>query len=184
MITGGLQGRTRTTSALIAGGSLGDFVYCSITMLGLAHAVQATVESLVVRIVFGVAITAWGVRILRTRIRISDDPAPPRLARVHGSFWAGILVSLLNPWLITSWLVIGGALHASGAIGDGTTANLAFAVGAAFGMASWLYLLLYLLARHRQRIPVNGLTWLVRAFGVLLIGTGVYCFVGTVASLG
>ena len=86
-----------------------------------------------------------------------------------------MLISAFNPGLVLSWLLIAGALHGTGWIGPGIGENLAFSVGAGAGMAAWLLLLLYLLARNRERLPRGWLPPLVRVFGTVLIGFGLYC---------
>lgn len=177
VITGGLKGRVSPTIAMILGGCLGDFLYCSATMVGISGSLTGVLEHVGVRLAFGTALVAYGIHVVRGAGRELDATPPPAPSRLHlhGAFWTGFLVSAFNPGLIVSWILIAGALHGTGWIGPGIGENLAFAVGAGAGMAAWLLLLLYLLARNRERLPRGWLTPLVRVFGSVLIGFGLYC---------
>jgi len=179
VMTDGLRGKGRTALALVIGGTLGDFLYCGVAMLGLSQLLVDTLQSLALRLVFGIGIVAYGIFILlRSNVRLEGAAAPPRFGQVHNSFWIGLLLTLLNPSLLATWALTGGALHAWGIIGPGVGENLLFAAGAGVGMAAWLSLLLFLFLKHRRRIPEGFVRAIVIGFGVVLIGFGVFCMVG------
>jgi len=178
VIAGALRGRARSTAALALGGALADFGYCSAAMLGLGGVLAPALATPAIRIVFSLAIVGFGLRIVLTGGRAGGASADPPAASGRPSFAAGFLISAFNPAVIVTWLLLSGALHASGAVGPGPLENLLFAAGAGCGMASWLLLLLYSLTRFRERIPLKALRIAVRCFGLLLVGFGVVCALG------
>lgn len=176
VISNGLRGKVRPTVAMIIGGSIGDFAYCAATMLGISGVLADVMQRGWVRFAFGGAIIFFGLRILTSGpVHLETREAPDRFARVHGSFWVGFLISACNPMLVLSWIALAGAIHGAGWIGSGAVENIAFAVGASAGMASWLGLLLYLLTRYRERVPLVWLRRLIGTFGVFLVVFGMYC---------
>ena len=54
--------------------------------------------------------------------------------------------------------------------------SLFFAVSVSIGTIIWFYLLASLINRHRHKINITFLTWLVRSLGIVLCGLGLFLF--------
>jgi threonine/homoserine/homoserine lactone efflux protein len=179
VMTDGLRGKARTALAMVAGGTVGDVIYCSVAMLGLSQVFVDTMRSLTMRLVFGIGIVLYGLLIVaRGKVDLEAPTRPARFAQIHNSFWIGMLMTLLNPSLLITWALTAGVIHAWGIIGDSVIANSLFALGAGVGMAAWLSILLLLIYRNRQRIPYRVIRFIVKGFGFLLVALGIFCMFG------
>jgi len=155
------------------GAAIVDAVYALVVSAGLGAAFS---ERPVLRQAFlgagGLFLVAFGAVTVRAR---APDPAcpaagPQRPVRsLLAGLGAGVLIAVLNPGLLASWVVMAGTVLA----GLDPAAHLAAAAGVFAGTFGWFAVVAFLGWTGRVRLG-SRVVWVTRGAGVLLIAYGVF----------
>jgi hypothetical protein len=89
-----------------------------------------------------------------------------------GGAIVGLTIGGLNPTLLLTWTVAVGIAHSTGLLKVDAKEALPFAVAAGIGMVGWAGVLLWLLARFRDRVKLTTIARTARAMGVVLVVGG------------
>jgi chemosensory pili system protein ChpE/L-lysine exporter family protein LysE/ArgO len=155
------------------GSIIGDMAWCLAALIGLAPLIQIDFF----RIPLGVI--GVGLLIYLGAVGIRDALKPGALQETKesdakaGAFRSGMAISLANPQAIGYWLSVGGALVASGAVGQSVGQTATFISGFIAGTFVWA-LGMALAMRFGQRI-LNPIAFRVITFacGTIMIVFGI-----------
>lgn len=137
----GLRGGFGPALRVQLGSIIGDVMWCSLALLGLAPLVQIAW----VRAVLSVA--GVGVLIYLGALGIRDAfkapvarPAESSASR-GGAFRSGMAISVANPMAVGYWLSVGGALVAAGVVGTTSAQTASFITGFVGGTFAWAFVM-------------------------------------------
>ncbi|HUH03258.1 MAG TPA: LysE family transporter [Kofleriaceae bacterium] len=158
--------------AVGAGGAIGDLAYSALGVLGLGPLIERhPAVPPFLYAVSGVALIGYGYLQVRPRA----TPPPPAMARNRGGGDAlgglalGLLLVLMNPAAIVTWVVIVGSQMA----GASQTEGLCAVAGIGAGSMLWFGLVAYLADRGKRAFGDRA-AWVTRVAGVLLMGYGTF----------
>lgn len=173
VVDAGLRHGRRRALSIAAGAAVADFVHSGLAFAGVGPLIET--HAWLPRLFFvasGLAITAYGVHVLRSSRSVSNttgEAAPAATAepaRARSGVLVGLLLTLTNPAALLAWLVVAGALH------PGTMVRgVAIAAGVGVGAFGWFAVLALWSSRGRQRLGERRHV-VVRVMGVLLIALG------------
>jgi threonine/homoserine/homoserine lactone efflux protein len=156
------------------GGAVADGLYAAAGILGVGPwlSTHASVSA-GLYVVSGFALLIYGVLTARTQPVPAATVEMPRSQTPGNEIWSGfrlgMLLILLNPAALLTWVVIIGKHLADATRAEG----LGAAVGVFFGSLAWFTLVAWL--THRGKFMMGDkAVWIPRVVGVLLIGYGLY----------
>jgi threonine/homoserine/homoserine lactone efflux protein len=155
--------------ALGGGAALVDFTYClaATTGMGAVFDTWPTVAE-AFRTGGGALLLAIGLAmVLRAGHPIPRRDVEALTRGKRRAFATGILISVLNPALLSSWVLFSSTFLA----GLGTTGAVAASVGAFVGTFGWFFVVAWSAARFRGH-PLLQSAWVPRVLGLLLAGYG------------
>jgi putative LysE/RhtB family amino acid efflux pump len=163
----------RRAIAVGLGGALADFAYALLGVLGVGPFLRAhpTIPPILYAI-SGIVLIIYGALTVRTQpaaLTEAGTTAEPQAGALWMGFVVGVVLILLNPAAIITWVVIVGSFLAEGTQMEGVSA----AVGIGFGSLAWFTLVAYL-ADHGKRVLGDKMVWVTRIVGILLIAYGVF----------
>jgi chemosensory pili system protein ChpE len=178
----GLHGGFKPALNVQLGSIIGDMAWCLVALIGLAPLVQFDF----IRITLGVV--GVGLLFYLGATGIRDAFKTPDAAKVDtqeiksGAFRSGMAISLANPQAVAYWLSVGGALVASGAVGQSVGSTAGFIGGFLSGTFLWAFIMAIAVRFGRQLLHpiafravtfVCGATLLVFGFTLAtqMIGT-------------
>lgn len=172
----GLQDRSRSALFLAMGSALVESVYAYLAFWGFSELlnnypwIQHSSRALA-----AVILTALGIR-LSLRRKLPEEKAEPIDPRVGSkrSFFLGMTITALNPTLIATWGAAVAMLHSLDIMTFGAARALPFSVGVGVGICGWFAVLLYALARFKNRFQRATLERTLRVMGVALVVLGLY----------
>ena len=151
-----------------------DALYSSIAAFGLTFVSDVIAsQSLWVRLVGGCLLVYLGVRIFRAK---GDDSTIPFEGKgMLGSYISAFLLALTNPVTIFAFVAVFAAFGLGHTLSILSATILVF--GVIIGSCLW-FLILGVVARFfRKKLNSDGLRWVNRIAGVLLVVSGVAAFV-------
>jgi len=159
--------------SIAVGGALVDFVYCFLASVGLF----ATFEnfpslSRIFYLISGAVLIQMGIVIFAKKSSPTKKSKAGNNARTI--FWGvmkGVIISVANPALILSWILLAGTVFGGLRASD--------AIVASFGVFAGVSLSFYVLARLADRGRVKfgeKALWVPRIAGLLLVAYGAYLF--------
>lgn len=114
-----------------------------------------------------------GLRSMRMEgVRLAGDRAHDEVAREMTSFLKGILTHLLNPYPYIFWGTVGVAFINEGFTSDGIPGALFFPIGFWLGASTFNFLVVFLVGRGKQLLPVQWAPYVHKMSGILLIAAG------------
>lgn len=136
----GLRGGFRPAFNVQLGSIIGDMAWCLLALMGLAPLVQIDVIRLPLGLV-GVALLIYlGAAGVRDAFRQTACSVAANEDSRQGAFRSGMAISLANPQAVGYWLSLGGALVASGAVGQTRAHTAGFVAGFLAGTFLWAFL--------------------------------------------
>ena len=159
--------------AMGAGAAFVDFVYCLGASLGFGALLQDQPGiASTLRIVGGGVLTTLGILMV---LRRAGDPAnipihrPIRAGSLLAAAGTGILISGLNPALMTTWLILAGTVLAGLSIVQAIVVSL----GVFTGTLAWFVAIALAAHGGRARLGVHAV-WITRIAGGLLVAYGLF----------
>jgi threonine/homoserine/homoserine lactone efflux protein len=152
------------------GAATADLLYGCVAAFGLTVISDTlTTQRFWIRLVGGALLLFLGMRTFRAR------PSDPKF-QIHssgmiGSYFSTLFLTLTNPLTIFAFLAVFAALGIVGGL-DYVSAS-ALVAGIFIGSCLWFLLLSSSALRFRDKFDVNGLRWVNRIAGVLIILSGV-----------
>lgn len=168
----------RRALAVAVGGAFADFVCCALGVAGVTPLLNANPSvPPILYLISGIILFFYGLITVRSRPVTPAANEAPRAVAPSRDIWSGLstglLLILLNPAAVLTWLVImGNILPAKHTLGDG----LAAAVGVFVGSLGWFSFVAYLTQRGKSTLGDKA-KWLPRVVGVALIGYSIYLIV-------
>jgi L-lysine exporter family protein LysE/ArgO len=160
----------RRALAIGLGGAFVDLVYCQLAVAGLGT-LFARVPHLgpVLLGVGGVVLIAFGLVSMRAPAAEPVGPKPPMARALARAFLSGVLISVMNPAVLLSWVLIASTLLADVSVHAAPFAGL----GVFVGTSLWFLIIAYLARRGRVRLGRKAI-WVTRIVAALLIGYGAF----------
>ena len=169
----GIRGGFRPALNVQLGSIIGDMAWCLLALIGLAPLVQIDF----IRITLGVV--GVGLLIYLGAIGVRDAFKPTALAATetedsrHGAFRSGMAISLANPQAIGYWLSVGGALVASGAVGQTLGQTGGFIIGFIAGTLLWALIMSFAVRFGKRILHPLAFRAITFACGIAMILFGV-----------
>jgi threonine/homoserine/homoserine lactone efflux protein len=159
--------------AVGAGGALADATYAMLGVVGIGPVLRTyDLVPPILYAVSGVVLIIYGALTVRTQssslspMGEGSSSEPGDLIR---GFFVGVVLIILNPAAIITWVVIVGSFLADATPTQGITA----AIGIGAGSFAWFTMVAYL-ADHGKRVLGEKMVWITRTVGILLMGYGVF----------
>ncbi|MBL6974515.1 MAG: LysE family transporter [Deltaproteobacteria bacterium] len=150
-----------------------DIVYCMAAVAGLGAVFhnRPWLEEAFLGM-GGCVLMVFGLYTARTR-PLEDDPSSDR-TNVHArgllaSVTVGILISVANPALVISWVLLAGTVLS----GYSTLESLLAGLGVFLGVFGWFCTIGWLAHKGRVKLGARAV-WIPRIAGVLLVAYGAY----------
>ena len=167
----------RRAIAVGLGGACADFIYSALGILGVTPVLRSyAVVSPILYAVSGIVLLVYGFLTARSQpVAPSHLEAPPPLApgdEMVLGFKTGLLLILLNPAAIVTWVVITEQIadHLSAPT---TVSGLLCAAGVMVGSFGWFSLVAHLTQRGKNVLGDKA-AWIPRVIGVALMLYAVY----------
>jgi threonine/homoserine/homoserine lactone efflux protein len=165
----------RRAIAVGLGGACADFLYSALGMMGVTPVLR-TYPSIppILYGVSGCVLMVYGFMTARSQ---PVKPAQPDAAieprdaghEIRRGFSVGVLLILLNPAAVVTWVVIVGSIIPAGTHWDG----LFCAIGVFIGSFSWFALVAYLTQKGKHVLGDKA-AWIPRVIGIALMVYAVY----------
>lgn len=173
----GLQGRYRSGVFIAAGGGVAEAAYAFLAFWGFsAYLTRYAFIVPTSRALAAIILTGLGISFIRSR-NMQESNRTARADTGWASFALGLTITALNPTLIATWTAAVTTLYSTQLLSFSTGQAVPFASGTMVGIAGWFLVLLWLLRTYKGRFTVATLHKIVRAVGVLLVGTALWFFV-------
>lgn len=164
----------RRALAVGFGGAVADGLYASAGILGVGP--WLTANPSVPPVLYGVSglvLIVYGLLTARTQpvaAAPADAPAAPAPANeIWSGFTVGLLLIVLNPAAIVTWVLIVGTY-----LGDANRlTGLGAVIGIFCGSLGWFFLVAFLTHRGKHLMGDKAV-WIPRVVGIGLVGYGVY----------
>ena len=162
----------RRAIAIGLGGAFVDFLYSQIAVMGLGSLLKRVpgLDTMFVG-VGGVILVVFGVLTL-SKPPMVEERVPEVLLKKRALFSSaatGVLISVMNPAVLVSWVLIAGTVLASLSRFDAFIAG----IGIFLGTSVWFVLIAWLAAKGRVKLGARA-AWVTRTVGGLLLVYGVF----------
>ncbi|HLL21084.1 MAG TPA: LysE family transporter [Kofleriaceae bacterium] len=174
----------RRAIAVGLGGSIADGLYAALGVLGVTPFLQSYPSvPPILYAVSGVVLLVYGFFTARSQpVAPATDASGAQIAaadprkELKEGFIVGLLLIILNPAAIVTWVVIMGTIIPQASQLDG----VACAIGVMFGSFAWFALVAYLTQKGKSVLGEKA-AWIPRLVGVLLMVYSVYLLAKAVA---
>ncbi len=167
----GVVGGFWSALAVGAGSLIGDAVYATLALSGLAALVQHPRAQWTIGAVGGVVLCVLARSALRAELPTS--PATVSANERRNAFLAGAALSLTNPWAIAFWLGFGGVLLSAG-ISEPERDIVRFLFAFLAGAALWGVVLSGLIAWGRRYVGARLFRYVSLCSAMIFLGTAFY----------
>jgi len=163
----------RRAIAVGLGGACADGLYSALGILGVTPMIRKfPMVSPILYAISGVVLMVYGFLTARSQpVTPAQQQAPPTAA-VPAEMWAGfttgLLLILLNPAAVVTWVVITEQLPAATPVH-----GIACALGVMAGSFGWFSLVAYLTQKGKHVLGDKA-AWIPRVIGVALMGYALY----------
>jgi threonine/homoserine/homoserine lactone efflux protein len=156
------------------GAATADLFYGCIAAFGLTLVSNIIFDELIwIRIVGGTLFVLIGIKaFFKHSVNTSNSSSTGGFLR---SYISTIFLSLTNPLTILGFITFFAALGVDK--GQGYLSTSALALGVCFGSSVWFLFLSYSAAFFGKNLEFNGLKWVNRISGVLLVTSGIVAIV-------
>ena len=139
----GLRGGFGPALRVQFGSIIGDMTWCIAALIGLAPLVQIGVIRTVLGVVGVILLVYLGAMGIRDAFKPSPLEISDRDGGKKGSFRTGMAISMANPMAVGYWLSVGGALVASGIVGNTPAQTASFVSGFLGGTFLWAFVMAF-----------------------------------------
>ncbi len=172
----GLAGRFRSGAFIAMGGAVGEAAYAFLAFWGFSEFLARYSFIVPVSRALGALIlTVLAVSFLRMKT-LAEATGNAQADTPWPSFVLGLTLTALNPTLIATWTAVVTTLYSTELLSFSTGKAYPFGSGTLIGIVSWYVALLVLIRAHKDRFTPRTLLHLVRAVGVMLLGTAGWFF--------
>lgn len=155
------------------GGAIADGIYSSLGIFGVGPLLESYPGAVpVLYMVSGVVLSVYGLIVARAEPSLPSAEVPADGAgrsRFAGGVLMGVMITLLNPSAVVTWVVIVGSYAAGVGFYDG----LAFVLGVAGGSMIWFAVVAYA-ADHGRKVLNEKAVWMTRIVALLVAGYGLF----------
>jgi L-lysine exporter family protein LysE/ArgO len=156
------------------GGSIADGIYSSLGVFGVGPFLEANPGiPPILYMASGVILLVYGILVARAQPSLPSAEVAAESNGKRGQFaggvFLGVMITLLNPSAIVTWVVIVGSY----AVGGGSYGSLAFVLGVAGGSMLWFVVVAYA-ADHGKRVLNEKAIWMTRIVALLVAGYGLF----------
>ena len=169
----GVRGGFRPALNVQLGSIIGDLAWCLLALVGLAPLTQISFIRIALGVI-GVGLLVYlGATGIRDAFRRRALATTDKDGNQRGAFRDGMAISLANPQAIGYWLSVGGALVASGAVGQTLGQMVGFVGGFVTGTLLWAFSLALVVRYSKQILNPSAFRLITFACGATLIVFGV-----------
>jgi L-lysine exporter family protein LysE/ArgO len=159
--------------AIGLGGAVVDFLYSQIAVAGLGPLINR-VPNLAPALlgIGGLVLFIFGINAIKSPPvdnKVHAGPPVQMKRALVASFFSGVLITVMNPAALVSWVLLAGTVLADLRGREPFFAGL----GILFGTALWFLGIAWLAAKGRVKLGHRA-TWITRTVGALLIVYGVF----------
>jgi len=153
------------------GAASADALYGCVAAFGLTFIANFLInQQLWLRLVGGLFLCYLGIKTFISNP--STEAVQPQQLTVLGAYGSTFFLTLTNPVTILSFAAIFAGLGlAEGGINYASAA--AIVLGVFLGSAAWWFFLSGITSLFRERVSVNGLRWVNRISGLIILGFGI-----------
>ena len=168
----GMLARYREGWAIGLGGAIPEGIYCALAILGVSAIDERFIIldfwAKVLGIVWLFAIGLYFVRSRQQHLEAGSvaKPSGPPWA---GPFSLGLSISAFNPIFFFTWSATATMLYSIANLTFNIPEGIVFATSVVVGSAAWFAVLLALLRRFRERLPLWMLHTVIRGIGLALV---------------
>lgn len=163
------------------GAATADAVYGSIAAFGLTAISSFLVEEQGwMRLLGGIFLCYLGVRTFMSRPS-QDNTTALNSGKLAGAYASTFLLTLTNPLTILSFAAVFAGVGLGSAGGDALAASL-IVLGVFMGSAVWWLILSSAVSLLRMKFTPEGLIWINRGSGMIIVGFGLLALI-SLASL-
>lgn len=177
----GIEGKKNTTPLFILGAIVVDAVYCALAFLGVSLYLKPWISNPIVGLLAMVVLLVLGYKMATNIPVFETGPTSAEAAQKEGSALAalgmGFFLNAANPILPVSWTGIVVVLR--DVVGEGHVVLWSFAIMAALGMGSWLFVLHRIARVGKAFLSPKAVILVIRGLGLVVMGIGVYYGVWT-----
>jgi len=160
----------RRAVAIGLGGAFADFLYSQIAVMGLGTILERVPGlSTVFLGVGGVVLLVLGFRSLTSPPVVAEVPERALRRALVSSFMMGVLITIMNPAVLVSWVLLAGTVLADLTRLEAFVAGLGIFVGTGI----WFVFIAWLASKGRVRLGHRA-AWVTRMVGGLLVVYGVF----------
>jgi threonine/homoserine/homoserine lactone efflux protein len=165
----------RRAIAVGMGGAIADCLYALLGVVGVTPMLKANPSvPPILFCVSGLILVAYGLLTVRSRPvtpATSESPRAPKPSKeLWSGFTVGVVLILLNPAAMITWVVILGSILPDDA---STGAGLSLSAGVLIGSLAWFTTVAVLTYRGKHLLGDKAV-WIPRIIGVCLMGYGMY----------
>jgi len=174
VIRRGFEGRRYAGLATAVGGTIIDTIFCGLCLFGLPEILGRYIDDQTVRAFMAAIIMAYGAYFIWRGPGNLAKPGrrkPQDYFHIQNAFLNGLTITIFNPGLLGSWVVMTAVLLTHRVV-DSAASKFLFCAGSFVGTLIWLGALLFTVARYRRYIRQQWVGFLMRAFGVMMVGMG------------
>lgn len=166
-----LKHNFRSAFSIALGGSIMDFSYFMVILMGLSLFTFSPKTSLILKITGVLFLFVFGLKEVTTKnvtFKLKED-ASKKMPHASSFFLLGVLIYTSNPTLIATMSGLA-AIIKSWHLFDNNFLNYFFlSFGVGIGSAAWFYFLLKIVDRYQNKIPQKFFLHFSRASGVLIV---------------
>ncbi len=156
------------------GGAIADGIYSSLGIFGVGPLLERHPGAVpILYMVSGVVLSVYGILVARAQPSLPSAEVAAegstRRNRFAGGVFLGVMITLLNPSAVVTWVVIVGSYAAGVGFYDG----LAFVLGVAGGSMLWFAVVAYA-ADHGKKVLNDKAVWMTRIVALLVAGYGLF----------
>jgi threonine/homoserine/homoserine lactone efflux protein len=166
----------RAAYSIALGGSLMDFIYFMIILMGLHLFHFSERTTLILKVVGVIFLLSFGLKELFVKKQnfTINDQDQKKAPKASSFFLLGILIYSSNPTLVATMSGIAAVIKSWNLFSNTFINYLALSIGLAFGSAAWFYILLRIVKRYQNRIPERFFINFSRACGALIVLFSLY----------
>lgn len=187
----GLEKTRKDCAQFAIGTAFMDMIYCIVAIFA-ASAIHLAINeyleanpfiSLFIQMIVVGGLIYFGFTQFKSRkivINYEDDSAVSSATFIQnlkkkGPLFLGValaLTNLANPTFVPSLTIMSGWVHKMSIFQNNFTENILFSLGFGFGNFIWLYVLAWIVIRHRHRLSEESILRIKQFAGVTFIGFG------------
>jgi threonine/homoserine/homoserine lactone efflux protein len=167
----------RRALAVGLGGAIADFMYCALGVAAISPLLRSNPSvPFVLYAISGLILLVYGFLSIRSRPITPAANEAPKSPNPSRDLWSGLstglLLIILNPAAVVTWVVIFGPMIKDASMLGGLVA----AIGVFFGSFTWFALVAYLTTKGKSALGEKA-QWIPRFVGLALIGYAIYLLV-------